>query len=174
MTAKIIAWPGHRRPVPPKPESIVYFVRIGRFIKIGVTTNLKLRMKSFRTSTAENIVVLLTVPGDRHLERGLHNLFVDDCAKNELFYDDWLLPAFITIAKTGDYASAIQRVKDLKQTPAAERRRILAKRALRDKPAPYGLIEGIEKAGLKIRDIDVRDDRVSVSVEHFSNAQSTK
>jgi hypothetical protein len=156
---QVIAWPGRR---PPEPESVVYFVRIGEFIKIGVTTNLKQRVKAFRTGTAENINVLLTVPGDRHLERALHALFNLDRAINELFHDDWLVPAFIKIAKGGNYAAAIEHVESLKRMPVAEHRRILAERSLRHRRSGdipmAGLIQAFEGNGLKIKDVAVSSD----------------
>jgi hypothetical protein len=61
----------------PKP-AYVYFVRIGKFIKIGFTTNLRGRLKSFRGTSAEPIEVLLIIPGGRELEQRLHALFCED------------------------------------------------------------------------------------------------
>jgi hypothetical protein len=43
----------------------VYFIRVGKFIKIGYTTNLPKRLKSFRGATAEPIQVLAVFPGNR-------------------------------------------------------------------------------------------------------------
>jgi hypothetical protein len=42
-------------------NSSVYFVRA----KIGFTTNMRRRLKSFRGASAEEITPLLTIPGDR-------------------------------------------------------------------------------------------------------------
>ncbi len=54
---------------------IVYFIKVGRrAIKIGFTTNLENRLKSFRGASAEQIEVLAVFPGDRHLEKRLHGL----------------------------------------------------------------------------------------------------
>jgi hypothetical protein len=50
-------------------------VRIGKFIKIGVTTNLTERLKTFQCVTVQDVEVLLTIPGDRDLEGRLHTLF---------------------------------------------------------------------------------------------------
>jgi hypothetical protein len=43
-------------PTAHKP-AYVYFVRVGKFIKIGFTTNLRGRLKSFRGTSAEPIEV---------------------------------------------------------------------------------------------------------------------
>jgi hypothetical protein len=59
----------------PTRASVVYFVLIGKFIKIGVTTNLTERLKTFQCVTVQDIEVLLTIPGDRDLEGRLHTLF---------------------------------------------------------------------------------------------------
>ena len=57
------------------PSPAVYFICIGKFIKIGVTTNLTERLKTFQCVTVQDVEVLLTIPGDRDLEGRLHTLF---------------------------------------------------------------------------------------------------
>jgi hypothetical protein len=54
--------------------STVYFIRIGKFIKIGVTTDLEQRLAAFRGASAEPMEVLLTIPGRRDVEQRLHKL----------------------------------------------------------------------------------------------------
>jgi hypothetical protein len=66
--------------------SVVYFVRIGKHIKIGTTISLKGRLQSFRTSSAEEITVLLIIPGGREVERRLHDLFREERIRLEFFY----------------------------------------------------------------------------------------
>lgn len=63
----------------------VYIVKIGKFAKIGFTTNLDGRLASFRTTVVDP-EVLLTLDGDRTLERRLHELLADDRVARELFH----------------------------------------------------------------------------------------
>ncbi|MFI8104718.1 DNA translocase FtsK [Streptomyces sp. NPDC086023] len=56
-------------------ESLVYFIRLGTRVKIGVTTHLAARITAL--SLAPRFVIL-TMEGDRSLEAALHNLFADE------------------------------------------------------------------------------------------------
>lgn len=53
-------------------HSVVYYVRIGEFIKIGYTTNLRNRMSGLRTDCSN---VLATEPGGKELEAKRHAQF---------------------------------------------------------------------------------------------------
>lgn len=61
-------------PAPKKGEPAVYFARIGKHIKIGFSTDVEQRMRSFTTGTAQEISLLLTISGDHGVERRLHRL----------------------------------------------------------------------------------------------------
>ena len=61
----------------PTAEAVVYLVQIGKHIKIGFSKNLKQRLKDFATSTAETIELLAAIPGDREVERRLHESLRD-------------------------------------------------------------------------------------------------
>lgn len=77
------------------PEGpVVYFVCIGDCVKIGFSTNLKSRMKTFRTSSADT-QVLLTIPGGRDLERRLHNLLQEQRIERELFHLEGRVAEFL-------------------------------------------------------------------------------
>jgi hypothetical protein len=110
-------------PTADKP-AYVYFVRIGKFIKIGFTTNLRGRLKSFRGASAEPIEVLLIIPGGRELEQRLHALFCEDRISNGFFRNEFLLNEFIHGGKD-DVAAAFRlrrsggRTRD--RTPAERR-----------------------------------------------------
>jgi hypothetical protein len=93
----------------------VYFVRIGKHVKIGVTTNLKARLRSFRTSSADEITVLLAIPGDREAERRLHDLFREERIRLEFFRDCWLVREFIRFAKVRGVAFAFEYIGAWKQ-----------------------------------------------------------
>lgn len=55
-------------------QSLVYYVRIHDFIKIGVTTKIKQRMQQLRVPTD---AILATEPGGRDLEKDRHKQFAD-------------------------------------------------------------------------------------------------
>lgn len=61
-------------------ESLVYFIRFGDRIKIGVTTNLHLRLMAIPHDE-----VVATIPGDRQLEKRLHAKFRHLRIKGEWF-----------------------------------------------------------------------------------------
>lgn len=68
-------------------EPIVYFGLVGRHVKIGTTTNLRVRMGTFYWGTED---VLAIVPGGRKLEEAYHDRFrksrIKDDGRSELFY----------------------------------------------------------------------------------------
>jgi hypothetical protein len=110
--------------------SQVYFVRIGKHIKIGVTTNLKGRLQSFRTSSTDEITVLLTIPGDREVERRLHDLFREERIQLEFFRgDDWLIHEFIRFAQERgvdwaiDYVEKWKRIREREANKTPQQRR---------------------------------------------------
>jgi hypothetical protein len=51
---------------------VVYFARVGSHVKIGTTTNLTVRMRSFYLGLDD---VLAVVPGDKHVEDLYHHRF---------------------------------------------------------------------------------------------------
>jgi Meiotically up-regulated gene 113 len=76
--AETCRWPGVTDVELPQGKSQqVYFIKIGRAIKIGFTTELKQRIASFRGASSEQITILAVFPGSKKAERYLHNLFSD-------------------------------------------------------------------------------------------------
>ena len=69
-----------------KHAPVVYFVRIGQCVKIGTTTNLRQRVRSFYLGVED---VLAIEPGDSQLETAHHQRFrnsrVTDDYRDELF-----------------------------------------------------------------------------------------
>ena len=86
--------PHNRKRYPNGP--LVYFVCINDFVKIGFSTNLKSRMKTFRTSSADT-QVLLTIPGGRDLERRLHVLLQEQRIERELFHLEGRVAGFLDV-----------------------------------------------------------------------------
>jgi T5orf172 domain len=79
-----------------KHAPVVYFARIGNYVKIGTTTNLTLRMRSFYLSLED---VLVVVPGAHDVEAAYHRRFTDsrhpDEDRRELFRIDGQLLHFL-------------------------------------------------------------------------------
>lgn len=78
----------------------VYLVKIGKHIKVGFSTNLDARLKSFQT-TSVFVDLLLAIPGDRSLEKTLHRLLDEIKVARELFHDDWRIRQFIQHVEFG-------------------------------------------------------------------------
>lgn len=55
-------------------QSVVYYIRIGDYIKIGFTTNMTERIKSLRVDATD---IMATEPGGRAKERERHEQFAD-------------------------------------------------------------------------------------------------
>jgi hypothetical protein len=75
---------------------VVYFARIADKIKIGTTTNLKQRMRSFYLDLSD---VLVVVPGGKDVEAAYHKRFgssrADEDGRQELFRIDHRLAFFL-------------------------------------------------------------------------------
>jgi hypothetical protein len=65
-------------------SSVVYFLKSGDFVKIGVTANLEQRMRDHAISNP-NIELMFTIPFDERNEKALHELFKDRRHKGEWF-----------------------------------------------------------------------------------------
>lgn len=89
---------------------VVYFVSIGDHVKIGFSTNLKSRMKTFRTSSAD-IQILLAVPGDRQLERQMHILLDEQRIERELFRLEGRVGDFLDWYLQEGFDRALDRLK---------------------------------------------------------------
>lgn len=68
-----------------RPEETVYYLRVGKLIKIGYTTNLKNRLRSYPPDTK----VLATEPGGANLENRRHGEFVAHLRHGK----EWFAPA---------------------------------------------------------------------------------
>lgn len=103
--------------------SVVYFVRIGKFIKVGVTTNLPQRISSFRT-TAIDIEVLLTIPGTYDLEHRIHGLLKEARVERELFHYDWRVSSFIMVVERSGLDHGIRYLEETTEHRRAQRRQL--------------------------------------------------
>ena len=72
----------------------VYIAQIGKHIKIGFSRNVAKRLKAVETS-ATQVDLLFSVPGDMRLEKLIHNLLGEDKIRNELFHQSWRITSFI-------------------------------------------------------------------------------
>ena len=61
----------------PTPDTLIYFIQAGDDgpIKIGITTCLKRRLAQLQKTSHRALRVLTTMPGDREIEKVLHEGF---------------------------------------------------------------------------------------------------
>lgn len=104
-----------------EPQSMVYFVQIGKHIKIGFTTNLEGRLKAFQTSSAD-VDLLLSLPGDRALERSLHDKLSECRIARELFRREYRVLAFMSKYKRDGLAAALQFLDETDSAAIARRK----------------------------------------------------
>jgi hypothetical protein len=87
-------------------RSVVYYIRSGDLVKIGVTVDLPTRIKSFNVP---GLVVLGTEPGDQRLERQRHIDFADDWVQGEWFQLSDRIKAHIAEVRGADDGDAVLR-----------------------------------------------------------------
>jgi len=112
---------------------VVYFVQIGKHIKIGFSKNLNRRLEALATSTAETIKILATIPGSREVEQRLHQSLRSVRFRREFFWPDNRIDVFIHKAEKGDLAAAWKYLEDtsperLQQREIEDRRRRVVER----------------------------------------------
>lgn len=61
----------------PGPQPVVYYVRLGEYIKIGTTVNLAKRLNALQADHDPD-ALLATEPGDRQVEAQRHGQFYED------------------------------------------------------------------------------------------------
>lgn len=77
------------------PSSLVYFIKVGQFVKIGTTTNLSSRINSFQIGCPYEFTILATIPGGRREEQGFHRKFSHLSHTGEWFRMEGELAAFL-------------------------------------------------------------------------------
>lgn len=88
---------GKAKPLASKRMGIIYFARVDGLIKIGYTTNLKLRIRVLQAE------LLATLPGTMDTEKALHAKFGPCWVRGELFRPEPELMGYIkSVAVTQD------------------------------------------------------------------------
>ena len=84
--------------------SRVYFIRAGRFIKIGVAINVGERLRYLQISNPEKLVLIGHIAGNEHLEKAIHKKFERLRERSEWFRVGKSLLSFIeeTLAEDGE------------------------------------------------------------------------
>ena len=115
--------------IPRDGETVVYFVKIGKHIKIGVTRKLRRRLSAFLNS-APNVRLMLTIP-DLYggLEREMHELFAHLRIVREMFQDDGTISEFISVVKFAGLATACNGVRKPASQDEVLRRRAVDRQA---------------------------------------------
>jgi len=80
------------------PVGKVYFVRSGKLIKIGFTTDLEGRVSRLQTGSPYDLQLLGTIDGTRRDEQALHRRFANLNVRGEWFRGHASLMAYITNA----------------------------------------------------------------------------
>lgn len=83
--------------------SRVYFLRAGDSIKIGVSQNLRQRIREIRTANSSDVHMIGALVGGRHLESILHHRFRKHRIRGEWFKLDILPEVLDMIEQDNDY-----------------------------------------------------------------------
>lgn len=79
------AWVADRMIEPVPPASGVYFMVVGRRVKIGVSRNVASRVSSHQTSSADPVTVVAIAPGGEAVERAYHRQLESHHVRGEWF-----------------------------------------------------------------------------------------
>lgn len=130
-------------PVPRMVEgNVVYFVKIGQFVKIGRSGNLAKWLRAIQTYSP-SFTLLLTLPGASKQEKLLHRLFHDNRVRNELFKADARMISFIETARSGRTSDAWDYLENTRPDKLQERaiqerqQRIVRSRKTRSEEKAY-------------------------------------
>lgn len=74
---------------------MIYFVKSGRFVKIGYAADVASRIKSVLTNNPHEVKLLATFEGGRTMESRLHRLFADERYAREWFHYGSRLKRFL-------------------------------------------------------------------------------
>ena len=92
---------------------MIYFIKSGRFCKIGYSKNPQERLKELQTGSPYKHVLKATMPGDYQTEQALHQIFFCQQVQGEWFkYDGPVLKAILGIL---DVDGPYYPVKTIKQ-----------------------------------------------------------
>jgi hypothetical protein len=91
-----------------RPEPTVYFIKIGRAVKIGHTVHIDKRIKQLRHASAEPMILLACLSGGRELEKQIHRSLEDARIANE-FFDERAVRSFLETIKRAVSDVADQR-----------------------------------------------------------------
>lgn len=106
---------------------MIYFIRSGRFVKIGYTKHsMKRRLEDLQIGNPVRLVVLGMIEGDRKAERAVHDRFIALHVQGEWFTLTDEVRAFIA-ANTG--RSAIEVDNDNRRRWAASAGALMIERA---------------------------------------------
>lgn len=86
--------------------SVIYFLKIGKHVKIGYTTNLPGRIATLSTGSPVYPELILSVLGDRETERRIHDSLAETRVRGEFFQYEYRLDTFIRLIDDGDVSGA--------------------------------------------------------------------
>ncbi|TPM27754.1 GIY-YIG nuclease family protein [Mesorhizobium sp. B2-2-2] len=83
--ASYVPPPVPKRPSPPAEHGHVYFMKAGKAVKIGRSTNLRSRFKSLQTGSAIDARIVKILPGGKRREKEFHKRFAEYRLRGEWF-----------------------------------------------------------------------------------------
>lgn len=81
----------------------VYFVKIGRNVKIGFSSQINTRLGTLQTANPERMELLLVIPGTPQTERFFHELFSEFRIRGEWFIYSRAINNFIYMKGMSSY-----------------------------------------------------------------------
>lgn len=72
-------------------EFLIYFIRCGKFIKIGFSKNPATRLKELQTANPNKLVLVATMPGNLQTELSLHEIYKNKRVRGEWFKYEGML-----------------------------------------------------------------------------------
>lgn len=91
---------------PKRKESVIYFVKVRDFIKIGWTTNWPRRLSELQISNPESVQILLIIGRPKVYEKTLHGRFAEHRTRGEWFNDHPDIRTYIDEHKSECWARA--------------------------------------------------------------------
>ena len=97
---------------------MLYFIRSGQYVKIGVSARPWARLAEFQTANPEPLEMLAIGPGDFGFESELHRLFGEHRGAGEWFHDNERIRAVVAFMR--DTFPELQSQPRIKSEPVVE------------------------------------------------------
>jgi len=131
---------------------VIYFVKVGKRVKIGYSEDVASRLCQLQTGSSEPLTLLGTVPGNMQLEKAIHVLLSPYRVQGEWFVHSGACRQFINVALAGA-APTLHNLDLLMDFAVGNHRLTAAKKVIADSTStPLQLRD----AHIFLRDVDKR------------------